>query len=65
VRQVFVLIVFGAALGFAAVVLAILGFGLYGQLSRLRRAVAAAEAEVVPALATLRAESPPGRHRAG
>lgn len=61
----FVLIVWGAALGIALVVLAVLGFGLFGQFTRLRRAVAEAEAEIVPALAALRVESPPGRHRAG
>lgn len=59
------LIVSGAALGIAAVVLAILGYGLFGQLSRLRRAAAEAQAEIVPAVAALRADSPPGRHRAG
>lgn len=61
----FALIVSGAALGLAVVVLGILGYGLFGQVSRLRRAVARAEADVTPKLAALRAQTPPGRHRAG
>lgn len=59
------LIVWAFALGFVLVLLGILGYGLFGQLSRLRRAVAEVEAQLTPALAALRPQAPPGRHRAG
>lgn len=60
-----VLVVCLVVVGVSVLVLGILGFGLYGQLRRLQRAVATAEAELVPALAALRPPDPAGRHRAG
>ena len=59
-----VLIFWAVAAAIGVVVLGILGFALVGQLGRLRRAVGAAQAELAPAVAALRPESPPGRHRA-
>ncbi|CAA9232531.1 MAG: hypothetical protein AVDCRST_MAG41-1019 [uncultured Corynebacteriales bacterium] len=60
-----VLLVWAVAVGLALVVLGILGFGLYGQLRRLRRAVAETQAELVPMVDRLRPADAPGRHRAG
>jgi hypothetical protein len=59
-----VLIVWAAAVLVALVVGGVLGYELFGHLSRLRRTVAAAQQELLPQLHRLR---PPGagRHRAG
>jgi hypothetical protein len=61
---VLVLIFGGAALAFGIVVLGILGYGLFGHLGRLRKAVEAAQAQLGPAVAALRPPPAPGRHRA-
>ena len=61
----FVLVVVAVAAGFGLVVLGILGYGLYGQLNRLRRAVEETSGDVLPKLAALRPHPPGGRHRAG
>jgi hypothetical protein len=62
---VLVLLVWAVAVGLSLLVLGILAFGLYGQLRRLRGAVAETQAELLPMVATLRPEDVPGRHRAG
>jgi hypothetical protein len=62
---VVVLYVWLAVGGVCLVVLAILGFGLFSQFSRLRKAVGAAQAELAPMIATLQPDPPQGRHRAG
>lgn len=59
-----VLIFFAAALGIGVVVLGIVGYDLFGRLSRLRRAAEEAQAELAPALESLRGQPSPGRHRA-
>jgi len=53
-----------AALGFGLVVLAILGYGLFGQVKRLLRAAEEARADLEPRIGALRGESSTGRHRA-
>lgn len=58
-----VLVFLGGGLLLGLVLLGILGFGLYGQLRRLRRAVEAAQAELEPAVAALR-PPPSGKHHA-
>ena len=60
-----VLIVCLVVVGVSVLVLGILLFGLVGAARRTQRAVAAAQAELVPALDALRPPEPPGRHRAG
>lgn len=60
-----VLIVWAVAAALALVILAILGYGLYGQVRRLLRAVEEAGADVTPKLAALRPAGSSGRHRAG
>jgi len=62
---VLVLVVCAVVVGVSLLVLAILGYGLWGQLRRLMRAVEKARAELVPAAEALRPESAAGRHRAG
>jgi hypothetical protein len=62
---VVVLIVWLAVAGVSLVFLAILGYGLFSQFRRLQRAVEEAQADLQPALAALRPETPQGRHRAG
>lgn len=47
------------------VLLAILGYGLFSQFTRLRKAVEAAQGELAPKIATLQPDTPQGRHRAG
>ena len=47
------------------VVLAALGYGLFSQFTRLRKAVEAAQSELAPLIATLQPDTPQGRHRAG
>ena len=59
-----VAIVWAVAAGLVLVILGILGYGLYGQLRRLQKAVAAVQADIVPAVAALRPDPGPGRHRA-
>jgi hypothetical protein len=62
---VLVLIFGGAAVAIGIAVLGILGYGLFGHLSRLGKAVEAAQAQLAPAVAALRpAPDAPGRHRA-
>jgi hypothetical protein len=61
---VLVLIFLGAAVAIGIVVLGILGYGLFGHLSRLRKAVAAAQGELAPVVAALRPPAASGRHRA-
>lgn len=58
-------VVWAVAAGSALVILAILGFGLYGQLRRLQRAVAETQAQLQPMLDSLRAADDAGRHRVG
>lgn len=53
-----------AAAAFGLVVLAILGFGLFGQVTRLLKAAETARADLQPRIEALRAEEPAGRHRA-
>jgi hypothetical protein len=62
---VIVLYVWLAVAGVSLVVLASLGYGLFSQFTRLRKAVEAARAELQPIIATLQPETPQGRHRAG
>jgi hypothetical protein len=62
---VIVLYVWLAVAGVSLVLLAILGYGLFSQFTRLRKAVEAARAELLPMIATLQPETPQGRHRAG
>jgi hypothetical protein len=62
---VLVLIVCLVIVGVGLLLLGILGFGVYGQLSRLQRTVAAAQNELLPAVEALRPPAGPGRHRAG
>jgi heme exporter protein D len=62
---VVVLYVWLAVGGVALVVLAILGYGLFSQFTRLRRTVAAVQGELAPMIATLQPDTPQGRHRAG
>lgn len=63
-----VLIAWIAALVAAGLMLGIVGYGLVGQLSRLRRALALAQSDVQPRTAELArhvaAGAPPGRHSA-
>ncbi len=59
-----VLVFLGGGLLLGLVLLAILGFGLVGQLRRLKQAVEAAQADLRPVLDALRGPSPSGRHRA-
>ena len=59
-----VLLVWAVAVGLSLLLLAILGFGLYGQLRRLRRVLVQAQAELLPMVESLRPEDVPGRHRA-
>ena len=60
-----VLIFWAAAVGVGVVLLGSVGYGLVGQLGRLRRAVEQAQAELTPAVEVLRSPASPGRHRAG
>ena len=60
-----VLVVWAVAVGLSLLVLGVLGFGLYGQLRRLQRAVAETQAELLPMVDRLRPEDASGRHRAG
>jgi heme exporter protein D len=62
---VVVLYVWLAVGGVSLLVLAILGYGLFSQFTRLRKAVEAAQAELAPMIATLQPDTPQGRHRAG
>jgi hypothetical protein len=62
---VLVLIVWAAAAVLALVILAILGYGLYGQVRRLLRAAEEAGRDVTPKVAALRPAGASGRHRAG
>jgi hypothetical protein len=62
---VVVLYVWLAVGGVCLVVLAILGYGLFSQFTRLRKAVESAQAELAPIIATLEPATPQGRHRAG
>jgi hypothetical protein len=64
-RAVLVLVLLVGGLVVGLVLLAILGFGLYGQLRRLQRAAAEAAVEVQPQVEALRPPAPTGRHRAG
>lgn len=60
-----VLYVWLAVGGVALVIVAILGYGLFSQFTRLRKAVEAAQSELTPLIATLQPDTPQGRHRAG
>jgi hypothetical protein len=62
---VLVLYVWLAVGGVSLVLLAILGYGLFSQFTRLRKAVETAQGELAPMLATLQPDTPQGRHRAG
>jgi hypothetical protein len=62
---VVVLYVWLAVGGVSLVILAILGYGLFSQFTRLRKAVEAARADLLPMIATLQPDTPQGRHRAG
>jgi hypothetical protein len=62
---VIVLLAGGAALLAALIVLGVLGYELLGHLRRLRRAVDAARADLLPRLARLTPPASAGRHRAG
>ena len=52
------------ALGFGLIVLAILGYGLFGQVKRLLRAAEEARADIQPRVEALSGASTAGRHRA-
>ncbi|HST66464.1 MAG TPA: hypothetical protein VLM05_14865 [Mycobacteriales bacterium] len=60
-----VLYVWLAVGGVCLVLLAILGYGLFSQFTRLRKTVEATRAELAPMVATLQPDTPQGRHRAG
>jgi hypothetical protein len=60
-----VLIVWVAVAGVSVVLLAILAYGLYGQLRRLQTTVEKVQADLMPKIESLRPETPQGRHRAG
>jgi hypothetical protein len=62
---VIVLYVWIAVAGVSLVLLAILGYGLFSQFTRLRKAVEKAQSELAPMIATLQPDTPQGRHRAG
>jgi hypothetical protein len=62
---VVVLIVWLAVAGVSLVLLAILAYGLFSQLKRLRKAVDTAQGELLPLVQSLQPETPQGRHRAG
>jgi hypothetical protein len=62
---VIVLYVWLAVGGAALVTFAILGYGLFSQFTRLRKAVETARSELAPLIATLQPDTPQGRHRAG
>lgn len=68
VADVIVLIAALVALLAALLILGIVGYGLVGQLSRLRRAIGAAQADVAPRVRELTAQlptpPPQGRHSA-
>ena len=59
-----VLVVWLAVGGVSLLVLAILGYGLFSQFTRLGRAVEEARSQLQPALEALRSDTPQGRHRA-
>jgi hypothetical protein len=61
---VVILLIWAVALGFGLVVLASLGFGLFGQVKRLSKAAQEARADVLPKIEALRPEPSAGRHRA-
>jgi hypothetical protein len=61
---VVVLIVWLAVGGVSLVVIAILGYGLFSQFSRLGETVERARSELLPGVEALRQETPQGRHRA-
>jgi hypothetical protein len=61
---VVILLIWAVALGFGLVLLAILAFGLYGQVKRLLRAAEQVRADLLPAVEALRPEAAAGRHRA-
>ena len=60
-----VLYVWLAVAGVSLVILAILGYGLFSQFRRLQKAMEAAQADLLPMIATLQPDTPQGRHRAG
>jgi hypothetical protein len=62
---VLVLLLLGGGLVVGLVLLAILGFGLYGQVRRLLRTAAEATADVRPLVLALLPPPSTGRHRAG
>jgi hypothetical protein len=62
---VVVLYVWLAVAGVSLVLLAILGYSLFSQFNRLRKTVAATQAELLPLIAALQPQTPQGRHRAG
>lgn len=53
-----VLVVWIAAVVVTGLILGILGFGLFGQVSRLRRAVTTAQGDVQPRVHDLAAQTP-------
>jgi hypothetical protein len=61
---VVVLVVWVVAVGVAVVVAGIVGYELVGHLRRLRRAVDAASADLLPRLRAIVPPSSQGRHRA-
>jgi hypothetical protein len=65
VAGVVVLIVWVAVGGLSLLLLSILGFGLFSQFRRLQKVVEQAQADLEPAVASLRSDTPQGRHRAG
>jgi hypothetical protein len=64
-RGVLVLLLLGGGLVVGLVLLAILGFGLYGQVRRLLRTAAEATADMRPRVLALLPPPSTGRHRAG
>jgi hypothetical protein len=61
---VLIVVIFAVALGFGVVVLAILGFGLFGQVKRLLTTVEEVQADLRPKLEALRPAPSNARHRA-
>jgi len=61
---VVVLIVWLAVGGVSLIVIAILGYGLFSQFSRLVETVERARDELLPGVDALRPQTPQGRHRA-
>jgi hypothetical protein len=61
---VVVVLIWAVALGVGLVVLAVLGYGLFGQVRRVLRAAREAQADLRSRIEAVGPDAPPGRHRA-